>query len=117
MIDLSDEINSILVEFNKDVQDLQGEIAEEVAKEAVEKLKQTSPKRRGKYAKGWAKRKNGNSYVIYNRTYPGLTHLLEHGHATRKPGKRVKAIVHIKPVEDFVIDEYPKRLKQEIEKL
>lgn len=43
-----------------------------------------SPVNKGDYKKGWSVRtkrlKFGFEGVIYNRTYPGLTHLLNNGH-------------------------------------
>ena len=68
------------------------EVFDEVGKEAVKKLKKTSPvnpkgKQSGRYAKGWAyekgKKYRGKSVgVVRNKTDPQLTHLLEKPHET-----------------------------------
>ncbi|HHK5543752.1 TPA: HK97 gp10 family phage protein [Bacillus thuringiensis] len=86
---------------------------EEVADVAVEKLKQKSPKKTGAYRKGWRKKKEGNGVVIHN-TQGQLTHLLEKGHA-KVGGGRVPAQVHILPVEQYVIDELPRRIERALE--
>lgn len=74
--------------------------ARKAAKMAEATLKETSPKRTGKYAKGWTTEEHdtsrGFSVVVRNETKPGITHLLEKGHMTRKGG-RTKAIPHILP--------------------
>ncbi|MFD6510983.1 HK97 gp10 family phage protein [Bacillus sp. NPDC060175] len=82
---------------------------EEVADVAVDKLKESSPKKTGAYGKGWRKKKDGKNIVIYN-TKGQLTHLLEKGHA-KAEGGRVPAQVHISPVEDYIIDELPRRIE------
>lgn len=86
---------------------------EEVADIAVEKLRQGSPKKTGAYRKGWRKKKEGNGVVIHN-TQGQLTHLLEKGHA-KVGGGRVPAQVHILPVEQYVIDELPRRIERALE--
>ncbi|OLR27510.1 HK97 gp10 family phage protein [Bacillus cereus] len=86
---------------------------EEVADIAVEKLRQGSPKKTGAYRKGWRKKKEGNGVVIHN-TQGQLTHLLEKGHA-KVGGGRVPAQVHILPVEQYVIDELPRRMERALE--
>ncbi|PEW38112.1 hypothetical protein CN917_28480 [Bacillus thuringiensis] len=86
---------------------------EEVADIAVEKLRQGSPKKTGAYRKGWRKKKEGNGVVIHN-TQGQLTHLLEKGHA-KVGGGRVRAQVHILPVEQYVIDELPRRIERALE--
>lgn len=81
-----------------------------VARQAAKKLKQTSPKRGGEYAAGWAveieKGRIRTGATVYGKkpTYR-LAHLLEHGHARRGGGRDVPAIVHIKPVEEWAIEE------------
>ncbi|KAK9680615.1 hypothetical protein QE152_g38973 [Popillia japonica] len=67
----------------------------------------TGKKRTGKH--GWSVTSQGSftkpSFVVHNKKKPGLTHLLENGHALRQGG-RARAIPHIKPVEEQCIKEY-----------
>ncbi|MEH7149033.1 hypothetical protein CN404_17390 [Bacillus thuringiensis] len=86
---------------------------EDVADVAVEKLKQGSPKKTGAYRKGWRKKKEGKGVVLHN-TQGQLTHLLEKGHA-KVGGGRVPAQVHIRPVEEYVIDELPRRIERAVQ--
>lgn len=97
-------------------------IAKKVASEGTKRLKETSPKgkgsRKGHYADGWtvtAVRKNANafSFVVHNKKKPGLTHLLEKGHALRGGG-RARAFPHIKAVEEWCSEEYQKRVERMI---
>jgi hypothetical protein len=63
----------------------------------------------GGYSKGWRIQRDGNGYIVHNGKYPGLTHLLEHGHVIKNQyGEygRAPAIVHIKPVEDEEAQKY-----------
>lgn len=119
--DLSKEIEKALVAYSDDISELVKEVADDVGKEAVQELKNTSPKKKrkgGRYAKGWKPKKeklgkNKYSVKIHNKTDYQLTHLLEFGHATRNGG-RTKAIPHIRPVEEKYSKEYEKKLKQKI---
>ncbi|WP_144497414.1 HK97 gp10 family phage protein [Bacillus toyonensis] len=86
---------------------------EKVADAAVEKLKQGSPKKTGAYRKGWRKKKEGNGVVLHN-TQGQLTHLLENGHA-KVGGGRVPAQVHIRPVEEYIIDELPRCIERAVQ--
>ncbi|MED3540657.1 HK97 gp10 family phage protein [Bacillus toyonensis] len=86
---------------------------EKVADVAVEKLKQGSPKKTGAYRKGWRKKKEGNGVVLHN-TQGQLTHLLENGHA-KVGGGRVPAQVHIRPVEEYIIDELPRCIERAVQ--
>lgn len=97
-------------------------IAKQVAKEAREKLKQTSPKgrgsRKGHYKDSWTaevKRTGANKfyYCVYNKKKPGLTHLLENGHQMRQGG-RARAFPHIKKVEEWCIKEFEKRIEERL---
>lgn len=104
--------------YVEDIGEAVEEKSNQIGKEARDELKQTSPKKTGKYAKGWTVRKdkkNKNYYTVkvWNRTDYQLTHLLEFGHAT-KNGRRTKAIPHIRPVEEKYKNKFEKQLKDKI---
>ena len=68
-------------------------------------IKANSPRGTSKkhYADGWATKVTSEdshslNITIYNKSKPGLTHLLEHGHALRQGG-RASAYPHIAPAE------------------
>ena len=97
-------------------------IAQEVAKEGAKMLKATSPKgagsRKGHYAAGWTVQAVSTdaynfSFVVHNRKKPGLTHLLENGHQLRNGG-RARAFPHIAKVEQWCIEEYERRVINEL---
>lgn len=125
MIDLSKEINSILKQYAKDVDKAVLEVEDEVAEEAVKKLKASSPKKKkgkksGSYAKGWSiDKKQKQQYartVIHNKEYQ-LTHLLEYGHDIVRDGKVVghaAAKPHIKEVEEWTNKEVEERLRDKL---
>lgn len=76
----------------------------------------------GEYADGWTYKADSTKrhkwYVVFNKTHPNLTHLLEKGHRIvtvngEDTGKRSKAFKHIEPVNaklaeviDFYFKEY-----------
>lgn len=119
---LGTEIAKLMEEYASEVAaDTKAE-AKEVAKEAVKELKQTSPEgpgsRKGHYKDGWASKVESENAVsigirIYNKKKPGLTHLLEKGHAKRGGG-RVEGIPHIGPAEQNAVENYEKRLKERL---
>ncbi|MGG0355329.1 HK97 gp10 family phage protein [Bacillus tropicus] len=113
MNDFASELARELQRYANVVEEkLENEI-DEVGDIAVGKLKQGSPKKTGAYRKGWRKKKEGNSVVVHN-TKGQLTHLLENGHA-KAGGGRVPAQVHIRPVEEYVINEFPRRIERALE--
>ena len=95
------------------------EIIPSVAKRAVSMLKRTAPKNTGKYAKGWTckvetgRMKVGATIYGQNGTYQ-LAHLLERQHRMRD-GNMSKEYMHIKPVEDWAINEAIDKFSYEIE--
>lgn len=110
---MRDTVNKYHLMYIGEVYVTTTEVIQEVAKESVKKLKNTSPKgATGKYRRGWAWkveknfRKRYNAYaVVYGKTGTyQIAHLLEHGHAKRGGG-RTRSIEHIKPVEEWAIDE------------
>ena len=119
------EINDILNEYSKDIQEEISLEAIRIAKKGANTLKQTSPKskrktsHKGKYAKGWrTKVEKGRGYInctIYNATDWQLTHLLEKEHATYHGGKYVPKQKHIEPVHDSCVEEFNESVEKLIE--
>ena len=113
---LGKEIAKMMEEYASEVAaDIKAE-ARAVAKETVKELKKTSPdgpgSRKGHYKDGWASKVETENAVsigiqIYNKKKPGLTHLLEKGHAKRNGG-RVDGIPHIK-----IAEKHAKEILQE----
>ncbi|MOA51074.1 hypothetical protein D3C78_1741730 [compost metagenome] len=89
------------------------EAQDKLSKEGVNLLKDNSPKDHGDYASSWKRKKTKEGYTIHNEEHYRLTHLLEKGHAKRNGG-RVPAQVHIKPVEDQLVEEFEKRVEKAI---
>jgi len=115
---LAKEIAKALESYADDISEVVEEVSNEVGKEAVDEIKQTSPKKHGNYAKGWKLKKDKSGkgkycIKIHNKTNYQLTHLLEFGHATRN-GKRTKAIPHIRPIEQKYSKKYEQELKRKI---
>lgn len=109
-----EELSKYLGEYGDEAVDVLQEEAEKAAKNAVKKLKSTSPKKSGKYAKGWRSQvertPSGAKVTVYNGKKPQIAHLLEHGHATRNGTGRTyqdtPAHVHIAPVNDETQEEF-----------
>lgn len=98
-----------LTEYREDIEEDIEENVDKITKDAVNELKEISPKdkngkkRKNPYYKGWSRKvqKKGRykySKVIWNKTNYQLTHILEFDHTSSK-GKRIKGIPHIRPVE------------------
>ena len=99
-IDLSSQLNDVLQLYKDDVLSEVKSICKEESDDLVNTLKNTSPKRTGKYAKSWTAQDQSDSslsasFIVYNKRYQ-LTHLLENGHLNRD-GSRTEAIPHIAP--------------------
>ena len=119
-------IQQSLAELGVAVDEETQAVFDEVGKEAVKKLKETSPvnpkgKHSGRYAKGWTYEKKGYRGravgVVRNRTDPQLTHLLEYGHPLVRNGKvvgNVQAKEHIAPVADWCAKEIENKLTQKL---
>jgi len=124
---LKTSMNSYFAQLGVSVDDAFQQAIDEVGKEAVKQLKATSPRgkgsKKGHYANGWTYkranvRKGQFEAKVYNKTKPGLTHLLEnkhrkldrngneHGWSDPKP--------HIAEVDKWVQEELPKRISQKI---
>lgn len=87
--DFAYEVNKLLGEYQKGLYTQLEPVFRKTANDARKKLRQTSPKgSTGKYRRGWeyelkvSSRIGGGTLTLYNAR-PGLTHLLENGHAVR----------------------------------
>ena len=113
------QMKKLLDQVDKEVQKAMDDGMKQVAKEAVTQLRSSSPRKTGKYARGWAtKQIDKNGIVIHNSKHYQLTHLLENGHVIRnKKGTygRTSGIKHIQPVEQWASEELPRRIMEKIE--
>lgn len=119
---LSVQMDKILEEYSERVQNVSRVAVQRVGRESVKKLRSTSPKRSGSYAKGWrlkTLKMSGNvtDVVVHNATDYSLTHLLEHGHVVinaKGTFGRAPAHPHIKPVEEWANNELPAEIEREL---
>lgn len=116
---LGSAINAILDEYSGDIVRNIPEITMDVGKTGVTALKNSTKANvnGNKYWKGWKadfeRQRLGATVTLHNAKLPGLTHLLEHGHASRNGG-RVSGRVHIAPVETKLCEEYERKIIDEI---
>ena len=119
-LDLTSQVQQALKDYSEDITDVTQEVVPKVAKDAAKRLRSDSPKRTGKYAKGWTS-KVEKSRLSVTATVHGktgtyqLAHLLEHGHANRGGG-RTPGEVHIAPVEEWAIKEVETKISEAIKK-
>lgn len=109
-------MEKVLDTFSKELQEKVDAAVDKASKDTVKRLKQTSPKDSGDYAKSWSRKKIAGGFVVYAAApHYRLTHLLEHGHAVSNQfgslGKRAPAYPHIKPAEQEGIREFEELLK------
>lgn len=115
--ELTKTIMDDLDEYRDSLTDKVKKSVQEAATEAVKELKQTSPKKTGRYRKSWRKKtvkdnSNGTEVIVHAGRYQ-LTHLLENGHAKRGGG-RVEGIPHIKPAEEHATEKLEKDIEKEV---
>lgn len=118
---LAAEIAKGLAEYSQDVVEKVNVSSEKVGKAAVKKLKQTSPKKTGKYAKSWTMSTEKaigqpDLRIIHVKApHYRLAHLLEYGHA-KVGGGRVEGRPHIRPAEEEVIREFTREVEEVIKR-
>lgn len=114
-------ISEFLSEYGDDCREVMKETVPKVTKNATKALKGKSvgafTDRSGKYRKGWRSRVEEKRLsiegVVYNGASPGLTHLLEFGHA-KQNGGRTRAFPHIAEVNDKAADEFERELTEKL---
>ena len=119
MEDLTVQVAELLDEYEEGLDDAVNIEMHAVAKEAAEKLKATSPRKTGEYAQGWTVKNDfdNKTYTVYNKAKPSLTHLLENGHLEKNQFGvygRTEAKKHIKPVEEWAIEETVERITKRL---
>lgn len=103
---LAATIESILDEYGDTAKEVVEDSCKDVAKQVVKDLRKAGDFNNGQdFRKGWASKTEntrfGASVVVYNKTKPGLAHLLEFGHV-KTNGGRTKAFNFIAPINDTV---------------
>lgn len=112
------QLAEILEDYSETVKDVRDKVFKQTAKEAVQKLRNTSPHSSGDYARSWTMKTDRDGAVtVYNKEHYRLTHLLENGHVIRnKKGTygRTNGIKHIQPVEEWGNDAVVERITKEL---
>ena len=113
---LSDEIMDALEEYKEMTDEVVQTAVDTVSKETKKIVQAGSPIKTGGYQNGWSVKKTSAkagqvSITVYNRKKPGLTHLLEKGHAKRGGG-RVAGQPHIAPAEQYAVSELENKIKR-----
>lgn len=114
------QMQTIMDAYNKQVKNVWEVSVARVSREAVQRLRNTSPKKTGSYARGWTlktvrTRAGVTDVIVHNRTDYQLTHLLENGHMIRnKKGTfgRTRPIKHIAPVSEWAENELPNEIER-----
>ena len=117
---ISVQMRKILDAYEDRVKNVYEMSVSRVSREAVQRLRNTSPKKSGSYARGWSLKKvksgaNVMDVIVHNRTDYQLTHLLENGHVIRnKKGTygRTRPIKHIAPVAEWAENELPNEIER-----
>ena len=117
------QLQEVFEEYSKEVKRAANNSADVVAKKTVTRLKNSSPRKTGSYAKGWSiKRERGtagiNTVIVHNKTDYQLTHLLENGHIVKNAKGvfgRAPAHKHIEPAEQWANEELPLEIERELQ--
>lgn len=122
MPDIAKELEDILKDYIDEVGEKSDKVLKTAASDTAKDLRSTSPKRTGRYASSWTvKTENGvggtKTYIVHNKKYYRLTHLLENGHVIRnKKGQygRAPAHPHIKAAEDRAASKIVAEMESEL---
>ncbi|MFZ5645813.1 MAG: HK97 gp10 family phage protein [Bacillota bacterium] len=112
---LAAEIAGAVREYTEDVSQAIEKEVDDTADKVLQEVERLARKRTGKYAKGFKKTKKtlsgGRRYVIWNKKYYRLVHLLEFGHA-KIGGGRVQAYPHLRPAHDKYAGEMQENIRR-----
>ena len=120
--DFSRAFGKEMIKYTLDVEEEIAEITAQLAKAAAKELNEASKEfidtGSSGYDAGWAAKnisvRHRGRWILHNKYAPGLAHLLEYGHA-KKGGGRVAGKIHIKPIEEKLIQDYEDNVKAIIE--
>lgn len=126
-IDLEKACQEILAQYGNEVYSVLELATLDVAKEAAAKLRASSGiGGTGAYIADWTYdqqqvKRYKQRYIVHNADHYRLAHLLEKGHVIRNGTGRTygstRAFPHIKPVEEWAIQELPRKVEELITRL
>lgn len=116
--DLAATVNKLLTEYGDDAQEILEEAITATAKEAAKQLKTAGDfEGSDQYRKGWRSKVEKKRLTIeahvYNGKLPGLTQLLEFGHA-KQNGGRTRAFPHIADINTWAQEEAVSKLEEKL---
>lgn len=117
--ELSSQIKHAIEQYSADVSKEIADGLKTVASNALNQVKSRSPKRTGRYNRGWKITEKNEVGMIgfeihQNSRQARLTHLLEDGHRTRNKRGWVKAQPHIRAVEQAAGQEAQKVIEKAV---
>lgn len=92
----------------------------QIGRDTVRRLRDTSPQKTGKYAKGWKAEVSTTADGVHltvreTSRLACLTHLLENGHKIYKhKDRRTRAYPHIQPAEDWAAEQAEKLIQKAV---
>lgn len=117
--DISKQILNAMTQYSDEVKaEIQAGM-KSVADTALSKVKASSPRRTGKYSRGWRKTVDTEGGAVSMTVYQKkpqyrLTHLLEEGHKKRGGRGFVPAQPHIREVEEWAAEEVMKKIEKAV---
>ena len=105
-----------LESYRQEVTDGVKDSVRQVSRECLAEIRAGSPRKSGRYRRGWRAEVSYESaedlrITVRNRTSYQLTHLLEHGHVNVLTGGRTEGIPHIRPAEQHAAEKLERRVK------
>lgn len=117
---LADAIMKNLNEYQKATASDVEKAAQKAADESLKSIQQNAPKKTGKYAKSWKKKKilaSGGKIkvILHSKEHYRRAHLLENGHALIRGGRKigeVGAIPHLEEAQELANEVFEREVKK-----
>lgn len=118
VFDVQDAVNEFLTEYGDEAKAAVEEAVKDTAKETANALRSAGTFKGGaEYRRGWTSKttltRTGATAVVYNKVKPGLSHLLEFGHAKRNGG-RTRAFNFIAPINEEAGDKLLENIQRRL---